>query len=126
MSDLQFKFDNETAYGGTTDWTVPVADMPDYPYSPGTMVNERQFRADGGQLWSYRKYKRRFWDLNWVDISDAAAGTIAELYGANKDIDFFLDVNDGGGTIQVRLVGDFTPTQPIHGLWGLTMRLEEV
>lgn len=126
MSDLQFKFDNETAYGGTIDWTVPLADMPDYPYSPGTMVNERQWRADGGLMWTYRKWKKRVWELNWVDISDAAIGTIAELYGADKDIDFFPDVNGGGGTYEARLVGDFAPTQPIDGLWNLTMRLEEV
>jgi len=125
MADLQFKFDNQP-YGGTTTWTVPVADMPDYPYGPGEDIEESNFRADTGALWTYRKYDKKYWDLNFVDISDASKGTLEAIALADYQLNFIDDVLGGGGTHTVRWIGGWNPSQPVEGYWNVRARFEEV
>jgi len=126
MSDLQFKFDNAADYGGTTTWTVPLADMPDYPYEYGRMIEERFYRADEGALWTYRKYTKQFWILHLVEISDASKGTWDALLNFDNNFLFIDDVNDSGATHIVRHVGNFEPRGVAYGYWTFDVRLEEV
>jgi len=126
MSDLQFKFDNQ-AYGGTDTWTVPLDDMPDYPYEFGRMREERFFRADEGALWTYRKFTKRKGVFNFVDVGSASKGTLDALLNADFNVDFYDDVNGaGGGTYTIRPIGDFDAVETAYGYWSYAFAFEEV
>ena len=100
--------------------------MPDYPYIPGAEIAEEVMRADGGLRWTYRKYDKGFWDLNFVDIKTAAKGTLESLRKSDFDCLFIDDVNDSGGTHTVRFAGPWAPRETIDGIWTVPVRLEEV
>lgn len=94
MADMQCRFDN-TAWGGLHAFTVPVVDMPDYPYDKGYAIGKDSYEAQSGKLWEYKWFDKETVTLHFRDIGSASYATLGSMVKEGKQFKFWKDyVND--------------------------------
>lgn len=85
MADTQLRF---IQIGGAHDFTVPVADMADYPVEQDVVLARQIDTTWGGKTYTYQKYNKKRWLLHFNDITEASWGTLGSI--AQQGYDFAL------------------------------------
>ncbi len=127
MSDTQLRFKQ---LGGSIDFTVPVADMADYPVEQEVVLERQIDTTWGGKTYTYQRFTKKRWSIHFNDISDTSCATLGSI--AQQAFDFALyygtDVANSVGLYATCFFpsASWYPRETAYGLWTVDFIAEQV
>lgn len=128
MANVNWRFHCPPSSGDLLNaYTVPTAEMGEYPYRENIMLNRDTMRSQSGKLWSYKNYQIQHRSLRFVEVSNDFVGTLKLLATSGTEFLFIDDVYNSGGTGTYFFTEDtFVAEEVQHNLWNVEINMQEI
>jgi len=91
-------FFQNASWGGTTSYSVPSEDFPDWPWEESYIIRKDVFRTDTSKVFMKERFRKRKWKLSFRDVSEACKDAIQDLVLSTSAFQFSYELGTLEGT----------------------------